>query len=56
MSLRIDFNPSDFNVALATSIVVFGFDNDHLVTLLASKVGEPYEGGIYFAQCSDNAY
>ena len=44
MSLRIDFNPSDFNVALATSIVVFGFDNDHLVTLLASKVGEPYEG------------
>ena len=44
MSMRIDFNPSDFNVALATSVVLFGFDGDQLVTLLATKVGEPYEG------------
>ena len=44
MSMRIDFNPSDFNVALATSVVVFGFDGDQLVTLLATKEGEPYAG------------
>lgn len=44
MSMRIDFKPTDFNVALATSVVVFGFDGDQLVTLLATKQGEPFEG------------
>ena len=42
--MRIDFTPEDFNVALATSVVVFGFDGDQLVTLVAKKDGAPYEG------------
>ncbi|MEY2752780.1 MAG: hypothetical protein RLZZ570_726 [Bacteroidota bacterium] len=42
--MNIDFLPSDFNVALASSVVVFGFSGDELLTLIATKNGEPFNG------------
>jgi 8-oxo-dGTP diphosphatase len=42
--MKIDFTPADFNVALATSVVVYGFSGDELLTLIAQKDGEPFHG------------
>ena len=42
--MRVEFTPDDFRVALATSVVVFGFDGANLQVLIAQKVGMPYEG------------
>jgi 8-oxo-dGTP diphosphatase len=42
--MRIEFSPDEFKVALATSVVVFGFDGENLKTLVAKKVGSPFEG------------
>ena len=44
--MRVEFTPDDFQVALATSVVVFGFDGANLQVLIAKKVGMPYEGAI----------
>lgn len=40
--MRIEFKPEDFQVALATSVVVFGFDGDELKVLITRKKGEPF--------------
>ena len=37
-----EFNPDYFKVALSTSVVVFGFDGNQLLTLIGSKPHEPY--------------
>jgi 8-oxo-dGTP diphosphatase len=42
--MRVEFTSDDFKVALATSVVVFGFDGDNLQVLIAKKAGMPYEG------------
>jgi 8-oxo-dGTP diphosphatase len=42
--MRVEFTSDDFKVALATSVVVFGFDGDNLRILIAKKAGMPYEG------------
>ena len=42
--MRVEFTPDDFRVALATTVVVFGFDGANLQVLIAQKVGMPYEG------------
>lgn len=42
--MRVEFSSEDFKVALATSVVVFGFDGAHLQVLIAQKAGMPYEG------------
>jgi 8-oxo-dGTP diphosphatase len=41
--MRMDFSPDEFKVALATSIVVFGFDGENLKTLVVRKKGQPFE-------------
>ncbi len=42
--MRINFQPEDFQIALATSVVVFGFDGVELKVLIAKKKGEPFDG------------
>tara|TARA_Y100000389_G_C17376460_1_gene471916 strand:+ start:235 stop:939 length:705 start_codon:yes stop_codon:yes gene_type:complete len=42
--IRVDFLPEQFKVAIATSVVVFGFDGMNLRVLLGKKTGEPFEG------------
>lgn len=42
--MRIEFRPEDFNVALASSVVVFGFDGQDLQILLAKKTNDPFSG------------
>ena len=37
-------NTDFFNVALSTSIVVFGFEDDQLKILLCFKQSEPFKG------------
>ena len=39
-----EVDPSYFNIALSTSIVVFGFDGEKLLTLIGTKPHEPYLG------------
>lgn len=41
--MRTEFNTEDFQLALATSVVVFGFDGQELKVLLARKKGEPFD-------------
>jgi 8-oxo-dGTP diphosphatase len=38
------FDPSLFQVALSSSIVVFGFDGEQLLTLIGQKPDEPFKG------------
>ena len=42
--MRVDFSPDQFKVAIATSVIVFGFDGENLKILLSKKVGTPFEG------------
>ena len=42
--MRIEFSTDEFKVALATSVVVFGFDGENLKILVANKIGQPFEG------------
>jgi 8-oxo-dGTP diphosphatase len=42
--MRVKFSKEDFNIALATSVVLYGFDGKDLKILIAEKVGEPYSG------------
>ena len=42
--MRTEFSTDDFNVALATSVVVFGFDGQDLNILISKKRGEPFNG------------
>lgn len=42
--MRIEFTEDDFQVALATSVVLYGFDGDHLKLLIATKNNEPFKG------------
>jgi 8-oxo-dGTP diphosphatase len=42
--MRVDFLPEQFKVAIATSVIVFGFDGENLKLLLSKKVGTPFEG------------
>ncbi len=39
-----EYKPEYFNVALSTSIVVFGFDGENLLTLIGTKPHEPFLG------------
>ncbi len=39
-----EFDKSYFDVALSTSVVVFGFDGERLLTLLGTKPHEPFKG------------
>lgn len=40
--MKTDVHPSDFHVALATSVVVFGFDGSGLKVLIARKKNPPF--------------
>ena len=42
--IRVDFTPEQFKVAIATSVIVFGFDGENLKVLLGKKSGNPFEG------------
>ena len=42
--MRVEFNKEDFNVALATSVVLYGFDGENLKLLIATKTNPPYAG------------
>lgn len=42
----MDFSPNEFKIALATSIVVFGFDGENLKTLVVRKKGQPFEDAL----------
>ena len=42
--MRVDFSPDQFKVAIATSVIVFGFDGENLKIFLSKKVGTPFEG------------
>ena len=42
--IRVDFLPDQFKVAMATSVIVFGFDGENLKVLLGKKSGNPFEG------------
>lgn len=42
--MRVDIEPTDFHAALATSVVIFGFDGETLSVLLAEKSNEPFKG------------
>ena len=42
--IRVDFSPEQFKVAIATSVIVFGFDGENLKILLEKKSGKPFEG------------
>lgn len=39
-----EVDPSYFKIALSTSVVVFGFDGENLLTLIGSKPHEPHFG------------
>ncbi len=39
-----EYKPEYFNVALSTSVVVFGFDGENLLTLIGTKPHEPFLG------------
>jgi len=49
--MRVEFSPDEFKVALATSVVVFGFDGENLKTLVAKKMGHPFEGAWIIPSC-----
>lgn len=42
--MRIQFEPSDFKAAIATSVVLYGFDGENLKILIATKSGPPFAG------------
>jgi 8-oxo-dGTP diphosphatase len=42
--MRVKFSKEDFNIALATSIVLYGFDGQDLKILVTEKVEEPFSG------------
>ena len=42
--MRVNFSKEDFNVAIATSVVLYGFDGNDLKILIAEKAGEPFAG------------
>ncbi len=42
--MRVKFSKEDFNIGLATSVVLYGFDGQDLKILIAEKSGDPYEG------------
>lgn len=44
--MRVDILPSDYQVALTTSIVLFGFDGSELKVLLANKTNEPFKNAL----------
>ena len=53
--MRVEFSHDEFKVALATSVVVFGFDGENLKTLVAQKKGQPYEGAWIIPSCVGKA-
>lgn len=42
--MRVEFREEDFKVALATSVVLYGFDGEDLKLLIATKSNEPFAG------------
>ncbi len=42
--MNVDIKPNDFHAALATSVVVFGFDGEELKVLLSTKENDPFKG------------
>ncbi|MDR9374167.1 MAG: NUDIX hydrolase [Schleiferiaceae bacterium] len=42
--MRVSFQKDDFQFALATSLVLYGFDGDFLKVLIARKSAAPYQG------------
>jgi len=42
--MNIDFTPEDFQVALTTSVVLYGFDGHDLKLLIGTKANDPYAG------------
>lgn len=42
--MHIEFSPDDFQVALSTSVVLYGFDGEDLKLLIGTKTNEPYKG------------
>ena len=42
--MRVEFKEEDFKVALATSVVLYGFDGEKLKLLIATKTNEPFSG------------
>jgi 8-oxo-dGTP diphosphatase len=42
--MHVDFNSDDFKVALVSSVVLYGFDGEHLKLLIATKTNEPFVG------------
>ncbi len=41
--MKVDIQNEDFHAALATSVVIFGFDGTHLNVLLATKENPPFQ-------------
>ncbi|KAB2805463.1 NUDIX hydrolase [Phaeocystidibacter luteus] len=42
--MRVDIQQSDYHAALATSVVIFGFDGQNLNVLLSEKQNPPFQG------------
>ncbi len=42
--MNVDIDPSDFHAAIATSVVVFGFDGEKLNMLISTKENHPFQG------------
>lgn len=42
--MNVDFKPDNFQVALATSVVLYGFDGHDLKLLIGTKTNDPFKG------------